>query len=251
MATVVARPDTPVQSAKQLPGRRFDHYFFSAMAVLMLVTVFVGFGPTYYLAGVFHAPLPSLIIHLHGAVFSCWVLLLLAQTSLVSVGRVDIHRRLGMAGFVLACLMVVAGVLAATDSLVRESGAARRDPRFFYIIPLTDMVVFATLVYFAFRNRFNSAAHKRLLLIATTGLMIAAIARWPWAFVHRQNPKAALIVYLYLLILVAYDLWSTHKVHRATLWASSFLIFVYQIRLVLGKTEAWLAFAGWVQSRAR
>jgi hypothetical protein len=104
MATVVARPDTPVQSAKQLPGRRFDHYFFSAMAVLMLVTVFVGFGPTYYLAGVFHAPLPSLIIHLHGAVFSCWVLLLLAQTSLVSAGRVDIHRRLGMVGFVLAVL---------------------------------------------------------------------------------------------------------------------------------------------------
>ena len=97
-----------------------------------------------------------------------------------------------MAGFVLACLMVVLGVLAATDSLVREAGAARRDPKFFYIIPLTDMLVFATLVYFAFRNRFNAAAHKRLLMIATTGLMIAAVARWPWAFVHRQNPRGGL-----------------------------------------------------------
>jgi hypothetical protein len=106
------------------------------------------------------------------AEFSC-----LTQTSLVSAGRVDIHRKLGVAGFVLACLLVVVGVLAATDSLVREAGAARRDPRFFYIIPLTDMLVFATLVYFAFRNRFNAAAHKRLLVIATTGLMIAAIAR--------------------------------------------------------------------------
>jgi hypothetical protein len=55
------------------------------------------------------------------------------------------------------------------------------------------------------------------------------------------------ISYLFLLILMAYDLWSTHKVHRATLWGSAFPIFVYQIRLVLGKTEAWLAFAGWVQ----
>ena len=251
MATAVAHPDTPAQSAPQLPGRRYDHIFFSGMSLLLLVTVFVGFARTYYLAGVFHAPLPSLIIHLHGAVFSCWVLLLLTQTSLVSAGRVDIHRRLGIAGFVLACLMVVLGVLAATDSLVRESGAARRDPRFFYIIPLTDMLVFATLVFFAFRNRFNAAAHKRLILIATTGLMIAAIARWPWAFVHRQNLKAALIVYSYLLILVAYDLWSTHKVHRATLWGSAFLIFVYQIRLVIGKTGAWLAFAGWVQGMAR
>jgi hypothetical protein len=221
------------------------------MAVLLLVTVFAGFARTYYLAGVFHAPLPSLIIHLHGAAFSCWVLLFLTQTSLVSAGRVDVHRRLGIAGFVLACLMVVLGVLAATDSLVREAGAARRDPRFFYIIPLTDMLVFVTLVFFAFRNRLNAAAHKRLLLIATSGPMIAAVARWPWAFINRQNPRAALVVYLYLLILVAYDLWSTHKVHRATLWASGFLVFVFQIRLVLGKTEAWLAFAGWVQGMAR
>ena len=251
MATAVAHPDTPAQTATQLPGRRFDHLFFSGMALLMLVTIFVGFAATYYLAGVFHAPLPSLIIHLHGAVFSCWVLLLLTQTSLVSAGRVDIHRRLGIAGFVLACLMVVLGVLAASDSLVREAGAVRRDPKSFYIIPLTDMLVFATLVFFAFRNRFNAAAHKRLILIATTGLMIAAIARWPWAFVHRQNPRAALVCYFYLLILVAYDVWSTHKVHRATLWGSAFLIFVYQIRLPLGKTDAWLAFAGWVQALAR
>jgi len=46
-----------------LPGRRYDHYFFSGMALLMLATVFEGFARTYYLAGVFHAPLPSLIIH--------------------------------------------------------------------------------------------------------------------------------------------------------------------------------------------
>ena len=39
------------------------------MAFLILVTVLVGFGRTYFLAGVFRAPLPSLIIHIHGAVF--------------------------------------------------------------------------------------------------------------------------------------------------------------------------------------
>jgi len=199
----------------------------------------------------FHAPLPSLIIHLHGAAFTCWILLLVTQTSLVSAGRVDIHRRLGIAGFLLACLMVILGVLAATDALVRGAGPAGRDPQFFYIIPLTDMLIFATLIFFAFRNRSHPAAHKRLILIATIDLMIAAIARWPMAFVHRNAPRAALVCYLYLLILVAYDLWSTRKVHRATLWASASLIFVYQIRLPIGKTAAWHAFAGWVQSVAR
>src|SRR5438876_11241063 len=93
MATVVAHPSNPTKPSIGLPGRRYDHLFFSAMALLILATVFVGFARTYYLAGVFHAPLPSLIIHLHGAAFSCWVLLLVTQTSLVSAGRVDIHRR--------------------------------------------------------------------------------------------------------------------------------------------------------------
>jgi hypothetical protein len=234
-----------------LPGRRFDHLFFSGMALLMLVTVFVGFAPTYYLAGVFHAPLPSRIIHVHGAVFSCWILLVLTQTSLVSASRVDIHRRLGIVGFFLACLMVIVGVLAATDSLGRAGGPPGGDPKFFYIIPLTDMLVFATLVFFAFRNRFNPAAHKRLILVASSGLMIAAVARWPIPFVHRDASRAALGTYLFLLLLAAYDFWSTRKIHRATLWASAFLIFVFQIRLPLGRTAAWHAFASWVQSLAR
>src|SRR5437660_4460628 len=122
MATVVAHPSNPARPSIGLPGRRYDHPFFSAMALLMLATVFVGFARTYYLAGVFHAPLPSLIIHVHGAAFSCWILLLVSQTTLVSAGRVDIHRRLGIAGFLLACLMVVLGTSAATDALVREAG---------------------------------------------------------------------------------------------------------------------------------
>jgi hypothetical protein len=252
MATAVLdNPKIPVKFAPALPGRRFDHFFFSAMALLMLATVFLGFARSYYLAGVFHAPLPSLIIHLHGAVFSCWILLLITQTSLVSAGRVDIHRLLGIAGFFLACLMVILGVLAATDSLVREAGPAGRDPKVFYIIPLTDMLIFATLIFFAFRARRNPTEHKRLVLVGTIALMIAAIARWPFAIVHRMPARAALFSYAFLAILVAYDLWSTRKVHRATIWAGAFLIFVQQIRMPIGKTAAWHAFATWIQTLAR
>jgi hypothetical protein len=250
MATAVA-PNNLAKPSVGLPGRRYDHVFFSAMALLILATVFIGFARTYYLAGVFQAPLPSLTIHLHGAAFSCWILLLVTQASLVSAGRVDIHRRLGIAGFLLACLMVVLGVLAATDALVRSGGNPQMDPKVFYIIPMTDMLVFATLVFFAFRARSNPPAHKRLILVATVALMIAAIARWPLALVHRNPIKAALLSYLFLLMLVAYDLWSTRKVYRATLWAGAFLILVQQVRIPIGKTAAWHAFASWAQSVAR
>jgi hypothetical protein len=251
MATAIAHPAKSSWPAPVLPGLRYDHYFFTSVALLMLVTVFVGFGPTYYWAGVLRAPLPSFIIHLHAAAFICWILLLITQASLVTSGRIDIHRRLGIAGFLLACAMLILGILAATDSLVREAGPVGRDAKFFYIIPLSNILVFAVLTFFAFRTRFNPAAHKRLILIATMGLLVAAIARWPFATVHKRPAIASLFSYIFLVLMVAYDLWSTRKVHPATLWAGTFLVSVEQVSPLIGRTVAWHSFATWVQTVAR
>jgi FtsH-binding integral membrane protein len=113
---------------------------------------------------------------------------------------------------------------------------------------MTDMLIFGVLVFFAYRARFDSAAHKRIIMVATVSLMIAAIARWPIPLVRHNPLTAALLSYVFLLMLVAYDLWSTHKIHRATMWASVFLIFVQQIRFPIGQTAAWHAFATWAQN---
>jgi hypothetical protein len=249
MAIATSVPSLPAKAVSGLPGRRYDHYFFSGMALAILLTVFLGFARTYYLAGVFNAPLPSRIIHLHGAVFTCWILLLVTQTSLVAAGRTDIHRRLGIAGFFLACLMVTVGVLAAIDQLAHRVPANGIPAKFFFIIPMSDMLIFGTLVFFAFRARFDSAAHKRLILVATVALMTAPIARWPF-FEHRNLVRSVLISYLFLLMLLMYDLWSTRKVHRATIWACTFLIFIEQIRIPIAKTAVWQTFASWAQTLA-
>lgn len=250
MSATAAHPSTVSKHTTSRWSNRSDAVFFPAMALLVLATVFAGFAPTYYLAGVFHAPLPSTIIHIHGAVFSCWVLLLIAQTSLVSAGRVDIHRRLGIAGFFLACLMVVVGVLAATDALVRNFPPGR-DAKAFFIVPITDMVVFPILIFLAFRARFNPPKHKRLILVATVALMTAPIARLPFPLIHRIPPRAHLASYIFLLLLVTYDLFSLRRVHRATLWASGFLVFMQQISAPIARTATWHAFASWVQNLAR
>jgi len=251
MATASAYSREVPTSRTTLPGRRFDHRFFTGMSLLMLLTAFAGFARTYFLAGVFRAPLPSLIIHVHGAAFSCWVLLLVVQSSLVAAGRVSVHRSLGVAGFLVGCAMLVLGVLAATDSLVRGGGPPGRDVKAFYIVPLTDMVIFGTLLFFAFRRRFDPPAHKRLIYIATTGLLIAAVARLPLAFSQRNAAAAGPLTWVFLLILATYDLWSTRRIHPATRWAGAFLIFVQMVRFPIGQTAAWHAFATWVQAAAR
>lgn len=251
MSTIAAPPGNLTRSVTGLPGRRYDHLFFSGMALLLLATVFLGFAKTYYLAGVFLAPLPAFIIHLHGAAFSCWILLLITQTSLAAAGRVGLHRRLGVIGFVLACVMVILGVLAGTNALVRGFTVAGLDAATFYVIPISDMVVFSILIFFAFRNRTDPPAHKRLILIATIALLIAAVARWPFAAFQGKPIAAAFVSYFFLLLMVAYDLWSTRKIHRATLWASLLVIVVQQIRVPIAMTPAWHSFANWAQSVGR
>src|SRR6516162_1077191 len=106
---------TPLERSVQ--GRGFDHVFFSGMAWLMLATVFVGFAPSYYLVGILRAQLPSPVVHVHAIVFSLWIVVLIAQTGLTAVGQVSIHRRLGIAGFILALLMPVVGLWTATELL--------------------------------------------------------------------------------------------------------------------------------------
>ena len=90
------------------------------------------------------------------------------------------------------------------------------------------MMIFASLIFFAFRARTNPPAHKRLILVATTALVVAAIARWPFPIVHSFSASYR-FSYIFLILLVAYDLWSTRKIHRATLWQSAFLIFVNRL----------------------
>jgi hypothetical protein len=241
------------RSTAHKPGARYDNYFFSGVAFLILITVFVGFARTYFLAGVFHAPLPNLLIHIHGAAFSTWILLLITQTLLVSAGHVDVHRRLGLFGFGLACLMVILGILAASNSLARGFAppGSGFDPRTFYAIPIGGMIIFATLIFFAYRARFNPATHKRLIMIATIALLDAPTGRPPFTVITARPFFDSTFIFLFLLLLIAYDLWSTGKVHRATVWAAAFVVVVGQLRVPIGSTTAFHNLANWVQAIAR
>lgn len=246
-----ADTQTVIKSDCALAKRRYERYFFSGMALLILGTVFLGFAKTYFLAGMFRAPLPSWVIHVHGAAFTSWVLLLIVQTSLVSTGRTEIHRRLGMFGFGLACVMVVLGTMAGTDLLRRNGAAMGAGAKAFYAATLGDMVIFGTLVYFAFRERFHPAAHKRLILLATITLLEAPINRWPFSIFQQSPWMIDVVAYSFLVMMVAYDLWSTRRVHRATILGGLFLVVMQELELPIGRTAIWQSFATWVLERTK
>jgi hypothetical protein len=224
----------------------WDRIFFSGMAVILWATVLFGFAKTYFMAGMVTAPLPSLLVHIHGAAFTLWMVLLVVQIGLISTKRLNWHKQLGLAGFGLSVAMVVLGVLAATGALRRGSAPEGLDAKTFYAVPLTGILTFAVLIFFAYRMRFKPAAHKRLILIATIGISAAAVARFPLAFIQTNPPMRNVVILGFLLLVVGYDLLSLHRVHKVTLWASVVTMIVLVGAVPLGFTPVWHSFASFM-----
>ena len=236
----------PAVRAPHKAKRKWDRVFFSGMVLLLLATVLWGFAQTYFLAGMVAAPLPNHLIHIHGAVFTLWMVMLIVQTALISAHQVRIHRTLGMFGFGLAVLMVVLGTMAAADALRRGSAPLGLDARTFWVIPMSDMFLFSVFVFSAYWKRSKPEAHKRLILIATIALADAAIGRLPIPLFQAHPPTQDIASFGFLLLIVLYDLFSLHRVSRTTIWASLLLVIVHLTRVPIGLTPAWHSLADWV-----
>ncbi|HWU94803.1 MAG TPA: hypothetical protein VN029_04350 [Sphingomonas sp.] len=111
------------QEKLHLTGER---WFFAAMAGVVALATFVGFSPSYYLAPMFGAKPLSTLLHVHGLLFTAWILLYVVRTGLVTAGRSDIHRIVGPAAAVLALVMVPLGI--ATAIITKQVAAAHHVP---------------------------------------------------------------------------------------------------------------------------
>lgn len=236
-----------VQANPAIIRRRRERWFYIGMSIALVITVFAGFAPTYYLRPYFNtAPLMPLL-HLHGFVFTSWLVLFVTQTTLVAAHRTDIHRRLGVAGGMIAVLMVLLGVITA---LVRANQGATPlpgiSPLSFLVVPLADMFVFSILVGTGFYFRRRPDVHKRLMLLATISILAAAIARLPFAIMRAGPPAFFGLTDVFVLACVLYDLVTLRRIHRATALAGLFIVASQPLRLMLGGTHAWLSFAAWL-----
>lgn len=225
-------------------NRTLERAFFTGMAILMCVCVYIGFSPTYFGAGMLRAPLPSPILHVHGAVFTFWMLLFTFQAVLVSSGNVKLHRKLGTVAFLLPPIMIVLGVIAAVDALRRGVQIGPLDPAVSFAIPAIGIIGFVIVIYASWKTRRQPDAHKRLILIATAGLVEAAFGRFPWAKLGLPPAAGALTgLGILILLLVIYDLVSLHRIHRATMWAAPLTFAINAAAVPIGMTAAWHSFA--------
>jgi hypothetical protein len=117
----------------------------------------------------------------------------------------------------------------------------------FLTIPLGDVLVFGLLVGAALYFRHRLDIHKRLMVIATITLMPAAVARFPGAFFEQGGPLVFFgLPDLLIVPLLIFDIITRGRPHRATIIGGAILVISHPLRIVIGTTHAWIAFATWL-----
>jgi hypothetical protein len=117
-----------------------------------------------------------LIVHFHAVAFVGWLVLFTVQVLLVRTGRADFHRKLGMAGAILAIVMIFLGPATALIVDTRTYEMSGRTPEFL-AVQFTDILAFATLAGAGLLLRKNSSSHKRLMLLGLMYISDAGFAR--------------------------------------------------------------------------
>lgn len=251
--------DIPGEGNRRGAQRSTEHRFYLGFTIVLLFAVLLGFSRTFFLRPLFpewaiaHGA-PEPFFYFHGVVFFAWFLLLIGQSSLVTSGRVELHRRWGKVGGVLACAMVVIGTVGALIAARRPTGFmdVPVSPLQFLLIPLADIALFGTFVTFALVKRRKVQSHKRFMLLGSIVLLDAAIGRWPFEFMSSMPIPgffmSDLFVDLFLVLMVVWDIASQRRIHAVTLWGGLSLIIAQPLRLLLSDTAAWQSFAAWAVS---
>ena len=225
-----------------------ERRFYTDMAIAILAVVFVGFARSFFLRPWFpdHPAPPERFFTVHGLAFAAWIVLLVTQASFVRAGRVDLHRKLGMAGAGLALAMLVLGVWGALIAAKRSTGFVDIPvpPLQFLIVPFADLLLFATFVAYAIARRGDPQAHKRAMLLATISILGAAVARLP-GLAALGPPAFFGLTDLFIVAIGVWDWRTRGRLHPVTLWGGLALIVSQPLRLAVMGTEGWLAFARW------
>lgn len=222
--------------------RPSDRSLYLLAAVGFPLLVLIGYFKSYYFSAFFDVkPVANALVHAHGLVMTLWVAYFVAQVALVRSKNTKLHMKMGMAGIVLALLVIVVGLATAYDAqLVRASAPPGANPHSFFMYPVSDMTLFIVLFAGAIYYRKRPAEHKSLMLLTAINFLPAALFRVApvpdqltifWAF---GVPNLLAIICL---------VWSTVK-HRQLnkVFAAGVLLLTIALplRIVISESAIWL-----------
>jgi hypothetical protein len=261
---IVERPKRPDILSGTPRAHSIDRWIYVFTAASFVVIVLAGFIPSSMakIAAVQAGERPPfpLLMHMHALLMGSFLLLLLAQKTLVAVGRCDLHRRLGLLSMVIAPALVVVGFLLIRlnfDSLwnalqAAPPGAARDKletgleiTNNIKLLQMRIGIVFPLFLVIALRARGKDAGlHKRMMILATAMTLPAGIDRIPW--LPATFPDSALSADFYTLLAISpmfvWDVVRNKSVHRAYwIWLGVNIPFAIAVHGLWG-TEAWQRF---------
>jgi hypothetical protein len=190
--------------------------------------MFAGFAKNFYLRAWLGTRPITVLVWVHGLVMTSWVLLFFTQTILVAKRRIDLHRKLGIGGAMLAALVVGLGVVTIAGSIARQhlSGSAKSAALAFVAFDGISLLLFGGLVLMAIRLRFRPRVHKRLMLMAMISLFPPALGRIVIYFT-RENAELIVLLLMCASVVLCFSadfLQRRHRLSAAFGWSGMLVV---------------------------
>ncbi len=201
-------------------NRKWDHRFYTGMAVAISAGVFGGFARTYYAKSYFHTPAIPVWVHIHGAFFTGWILFYLLQNLLAMHGGMKLHRKLGIVGGALAAGVVLLGSAIAIRQARQGRSFPFPDVYSLLAVSFGQMFLFAAFISLALWLRRDGETHKRLILMATQLFFFPAFGR----LLQGIHPTTLGLALCFYGAGPVYDVVTRRSVHPAYRWGVPLLI---------------------------
>lgn len=235
-------------NAAILNPRLAERKLLLATAIGFPIVVFVGYFRTYYFSGFFDVPaIANALVHAHAVVMSAWVLFFTAQTVLIRTRNVKIHMAMGMVGIALALLVIIVGFATAYDAqLIRGAAPPGVNPHSFFILPVSDMTLFAVFFATAIYFRKKPSEHKCLMFLSAMAFVPAALFRLPVVSPEHAELWAFGTPALIAVAVLTWHTWKHGKVNRAFAAGVFLIVAAIPLRPVISQSQAWLSFTAWL-----
>jgi hypothetical protein len=223
----------------------------------MLLVVLVGFAKTLFARSYFGTldmlGVSALPVHLyvHGIILTTWFMLFLVQTVLVTTNHTVVHRRLGIAGAIVAVLVVASGLVTVVESVPRATLAKLPVAAVVQLVFANSaaLAAFSICILRGLVRRSEPAVHKRLMAIASVNITVQAGARVGEHLFGLSPAALAVPTFIVLLLaVVAHDLVTLRRVHPATIWGCTASIACPVIFVILGNSPIGEAIVEFLRS---